>query len=73
MLTICVPISKCETFDALLDKFKTSVINTMSADTVAKSMGHHAHWGFSAGFDFIEALCNANSNHNYDPAVPINI
>ena len=45
----------------------------MSADTVAKSMGHHAHWGFSAGFDFIEALCNANSNHNYDPAVPINI
>jgi dynein assembly factor 3, axonemal len=28
----------------------------MSAETVAKSMGHHGHWGFSAGFDFLAAL-----------------
>lgn len=28
----------------------------MSAESVAKSMGHHAHWGFSSGFDFVDAL-----------------
>lgn len=25
-------------------------------DSIAKSIGHHGHWGFSSGFDFIEVL-----------------
>jgi len=28
----------------------------MSAASVAKSIGHHGHWGFSAGFDFLDCL-----------------
>jgi dynein assembly factor 3 len=45
----------------------------MSADSIAKSIGHHAHWGFSAGFDFIEALTSANASSNNGAAEPINI
>lgn len=26
------------------------------AATLAKTIGLHSHWGFSAGFDFIEAF-----------------
>ncbi|KAJ1431636.1 hypothetical protein B484DRAFT_395391 [Ochromonadaceae sp. CCMP2298] len=39
----------------------------MSAETVAKSIGHHGHWGFSAGFDFLEALPDALSAQTTNP------
>jgi dynein assembly factor 3 len=39
----------------------------MSAETVAKSIGHHGHWGFSAGFDFLEALPGALSVQSTSP------
>lgn len=45
----------------------------MSADTVAKSIGHHAHWGFSSGFDFLEAILQASPSRTLDTSQPINI
>lgn len=46
----------------------------MSAETVAKSMGHHAHWGFSSGFDFVDAVIKAREGKECgSPGVPINI
>lgn len=45
----------------------------MSAETVAKSMGHHAHWGFSSGFDFIEAVCTGRTSSSTNTDEPINI
>eukprot|EP00598_Pedospumella_elongata_P001843 CAMPEP_0184974752 /NCGR_PEP_ID=MMETSP1098-20130426/6140_1 /TAXON_ID=89044 /ORGANISM="Spumella elongata, Strain CCAP 955/1" /LENGTH=593 /DNA_ID=CAMNT_0027497375 /DNA_START=40 /DNA_END=1821 /DNA_ORIENTATION=- len=45
----------------------------MSAESVAKSMGHHAHWGFSSGFDFIEALVSAREGNQSSSEEPINI
>ena len=43
---------------------------------VVKALGHHGHWGFSAPFDCLEALSNANvcsSSSSESGAEPINI
>ena len=52
----------------------------MSEDTIARSIGHHGHWGFSAGFDFLEALASDEIAIDLDQACgrndsmePINI
>ena len=51
----------------------------MSSGDIAKSLGHHGMWGFSASFDFLEALSTSkviNSNdksNNSSTAEPIKI
>ena len=45
----------------------------MSAESVAKTIGHHGHWGFSSGFDFVDALINSNSSTVRSAEQPINI
>src|SRR5690348_1164036 len=44
----------------------------MSGLSVAKSMGHHGHWGFSAGFDMLSGLSNATDSCD-GRLLPINI
>ncbi len=39
----------------------------MSGLSVAKSLGHHGHWGFSAGFDVLEGLTNDFHEHGEGP------
>lgn len=43
------------------------------ADGIIRSIGHHGHWGFSATFDFLEALDKLEVTSDESSDEPINI
>lgn len=43
-------------------------------NSIARSLGHHGHWGFSAGFDFLEALKKIDAaSFSAENSDPINV